>query len=222
MTIRAISHRRIKHRFLWLSVLNCTRFECRALFSEIACLVFKDVQIYIQHKTVYVPFEGRIENEVPSLPLTIFHEKSAAAFLLLLIVTTPRKPEKNISPVITWLTENSLELIKQPSTNNGCCTSFCSHPECWFWVYTFNCCDYYIVSPDSAAMLAVGLSMILSQDNSKATGTTCALATTWNWCRSLILYSILLKIRRKNKLVFCEKDMKNDFILLCVIVLLNL
>jgi hypothetical protein len=41
----------------------------------------------------YVPFEGRMENEVPSLPLTIFHEKSAAAFRLLLIVTTPRKPE---------------------------------------------------------------------------------------------------------------------------------
>jgi hypothetical protein len=39
-----------------------------------------------------VPFEGRIEKDVPSLPLTIFHEKSAAAFRLLLIVTTPRKP----------------------------------------------------------------------------------------------------------------------------------
>jgi hypothetical protein len=34
------------------------------------------------------------------------------------------------------------------------------------------------ILPDSAAMLAVGLRIILSQDNSRATDTTCALATT--------------------------------------------
>ena len=38
------------------------------------------------------PFEGRMEKDVSFLPLTILHEKSAAAFLLLLIVTTLRNP----------------------------------------------------------------------------------------------------------------------------------
>lgn len=74
-------------------------------------------------RTRSLPLEGRMENEVPPSPSTIFQEKSAAAFRLLWTVTTPRRPTHAI---------NLSRCIDRAYISVNCLTRFSS--STWSWM----------------------------------------------------------------------------------------